>query len=193
MGVPLFALPFDLSAFTGQTLDEAQAEQVLTQATALIQAWTGQTLFQVVDDTITVDPLPNMTVMLPQLPVTAVSSVQWLDDRGGTGWNTIPSTQYRFKSWGQLYIVAFQGFNPCQWPDGKDTIKVTYTHGYAAIPQDIYSVCNALAARLLINPYKLVSSRTGGVQVVYTGTRETSELLDTEKVVLDRYSTEGMA
>ena len=42
----------DLNAFTGQTLNQSQAQQVLNQATGLIQGWTGQTLFQVVNDTV---------------------------------------------------------------------------------------------------------------------------------------------
>lgn len=193
MAPPSFAQIFDLAAFTGQTLNDAQAQQALNQATGIIQGWTGQTLSQVVNDTITVDPLPDKSVMLPELPVTAVSSVQWLDDKGGTGWNTIPSTQYRFKSWGALYIVPNAGFDVSQWPSDLDTIKVTYTHGYDPIPQPIYDVCIALAARLMINPYKLQSSKTGGVQVVYTGAREMSELLDTERTALDRYSIEGFA
>lgn len=191
--LPLFALPFDLAAFTNRTLDDAQAEQVLAQATGLIQGWTAQTLFQVVDDVVVADPMPDGYVFLPELPVTAVSKVEWFDDRGGTGWNTIPTNQYRFKSWGKLYIVPNSGFNPAQWPSDEDTIRVTYTHGYDPIPKPIYDVCVSLAARLLLNPFKLVSQRTGGVQVVYTGPRETSELLDTEQRALDRYTVMGFA
>jgi hypothetical protein len=140
-----------------------------------------------------------MSVYLPEMPVTVVSSFQWFDDRNGTGWNTIDPTMYRFKAWGKLYIIPSQAYNPptwgpwAWWPSDPDTIQVTYTHGYATVPDPIYDVCIALAARLMVNPYKLVASRTGGVQVTYTGTRETSELLDTEKISLDRYSVEGFA
>lgn len=194
-----FAQVADLEAFTGQTLNAPQAQQVLNQATGIIQAWTGQNLFQVVNDTVTVDPQLDMSVFLPEMPVTAVSSFQWLDDRGGTGWNVIDPSAYRFKSWGKLYIVPQLAYAPpawgpwAWWPTDPDTIQVTYTHGYAVIPDPIYDVCIALAARLLINPYKLQSSRTGDVQVVYTGAREASELLDTEQVALGRYSIYGNA
>lgn len=188
-----FAQVSDLQAFTGQTLDPIRAQQVLDQATGLIQGWTGQTLSQVVDDVVTVDPLPDFSTRLPELPVTAVTLFEWFDDRGGTGWNTIPSSQYRFKPNGIVYLVPGSGFDLSRWPSDLDTLRVTNTHGHMPIPQPVYDVCLGLAARLLINPYKLVSTRTGGVQVAYTGTRETSELLDTERVALDRYSIYGMA
>ena len=196
-----FAQVADLQSFTGQSLNTGQAQTALNNATGIIQEWVGQQLFQVVGDTVTLDPRLDMSVMLPETPVTAVTSMQWLDDVNGTGWNVLPSTMYRFKPWGQLYIVPTQAqaYSPppwgpwAWWPRDPDTIQVTYTHGYAVIPTSIQAVCMALAARLLINPYKLQSTRTGEVQVVYTGVRESSELLDTEKTALDRYSIEGFA
>lgn len=191
--MPSFAQVADLQAFTGQTLNTAQAQQVLNQSTGLIQAWTGQNLFQVVNETVTVDPLPNMSVMLPELPVTAVTSFSWLDDKFGTGWNVIPANQYRFKSWGAVYIVPYQGFDTSKWPTDLDTIQVTNTHGYATSPQPVYDVCISLAARLLINPYMLAQTQTGGVRVVYTASMAASALLDTEKTALGRFTVDGWA
>lgn len=197
-----FAQVSDLNGFVNQTLTVTQAQTALNNATGIIQEWVGQQLFQVTADTVTLDPRPDMSVMLPETPVTAVSSFQWLDDYAGTGWNTLPATMYRFKKWGALYLVPSQvqtytavGGLPgaSWWPVDCDTIQVTYSHGYSVIPQGIQAVCMGLAARLLINPYKLASNRTGEIQVVYTGVREASELLDTEKTVLDRYTIDGFA
>jgi hypothetical protein len=196
--VATFAQVADLQAFTGQQLDTVQAQQALNQATGIIQAWTGQNLFQVLNDTVVCDPLPNLSVQLPETPVTAVSQMQWYDDLNGTGWNTFDPSLYRFKRYGVVYMTpAFQrwpgGFGTLRWPTDLDTIQVTYTHGYATIPPPIYDVCVALAARLLANPYKLYQQRTGGVQIAFTTSRAASELLDTELVALGRYSVYGMA
>lgn len=197
-----FAQVSDLQSFTGQNLNTSQAQTALNNATGQMQEWIGQQIFQVTNDTVILDPRPDMSVMLPETPVTAVSSVAWFDDFNGTGWNTLPTTLYRWKEWGRLYIIPTQVhtytatgglWGSTWWPAGEDTIQVTYSHGYSVIPSSLQAVCMALAARLLINPYKLQSTRTGEVQVVYTGVREASELLDTEKVVLDRYSIEGFA
>lgn len=190
--MPSFAPVADLQDSTGQTLDAVQAQQKLNEATGVIQGWTGQTLFAVVNDSIIVDPKPDFSIMLPELPVTAVTSLQWLDDRNGTGWNTISPSQYRFKSWGAVYIVPHSGFDPALWPTDPDTIQVTYNHGYTTIPQPVQDVCLALAARMLINPYHLQSTRTGGVQVAFSGTKN-SELLDTEQIALGRFCMYGMA
>ncbi|WP_030110526.1 hypothetical protein [Kutzneria albida] len=183
----------DLENFTQQTLVTAQAQEALDNATALIQDSTGQVLSQVVNDVVTLDPLPGFAVMLPELPVTSVAQMQWLDDRGGTGWNTIPSSQYRVKPNGTLYLIPGGGFDLSQWPRDLDTIQVTYTHGYATIPAGIKAVCTALAARLLVNPYKIQSQRTGEVQVVYGGVAKSCDLWDTEQKTLGRYTMYGWA
>lgn len=190
--IQTLAPPSDLATLVGETLDEGQALQVLFQVTTEIQGYTGQNLFQVTNDVIVVDPLPSFAVFVPELPVTNVSLLEYYDDRNGTGWNTIPASQYRWKSNGLVYIVPNAGFNPTSWPTDLDTIRVTYTHGYTTIPGPLYSVCLQAAARLVNNPQWLQSARTGGVQVTFRGHGD--DLFTAgEKASLDRFFMPGNA
>ena len=55
--------------------DAAGAQFALDAATAFIQGWTGQTLFLVENDAVTVVPKWG-TILLPQMPVASVASLE---------------------------------------------------------------------------------------------------------------------
>jgi hypothetical protein len=69
----------ELSAWVGVTIPTPQADLFIAAATALVQAETGQTLTQVLNDTITLDGTSSEWLALPQRPVTAVHSVTMQD------------------------------------------------------------------------------------------------------------------
>ncbi len=189
-----FATASALNAFTGLMLDSAQADQVLSQVTADIQAWTKQALVQVVGDVVTVDPQVGGTVLLPERPITAVTTLEWLDDMAGQGWQVIDPSYYRFTSWGQVYLIPNgQGDIFSTWPTDYATIRATYTHGYVTIPDDLVSVCVKRSARMVSNPFNLIRSETGGVRPQFFPTRGLdSDFTDSEQAVLARYTDWGI-
>lgn len=178
-----FATPTDLNNFLGATLDTDRAQQVLNQATALIQGWCRQNLFAVSNDVVTVDPYDTGQCFLPELPVTAVTQVQYLDCRTNT-WTTLDPSFYRWNSRGKVYLTQTPDF----WPWQYDTIQVTYSHGYSTIPADLQGVCLQIAARLFSNPYDAQGLVTGGVQMRFSGTKGTDGLKDTETAILAKYT-----
>jgi hypothetical protein len=182
-----FATPDDLNNYLlgsgGTAVNVDRAQQVLNQATADIQSWTHQNLFPVAAETVTVDPFDTGSVYLPELPVTGVSTVEYLD--GSNVWQTLDPSYYRWNGKrGQVYLIARAPY----WPWQLDTIRVTYDHGYATIPNDLAGLCVRLAARQVANPYDAQSMVTGGIQMRFSGTRGTDGLKDTELAILGKYS-----
>lgn len=182
-----FAEPADLNAYTGETWDENQAVQVLDAATAAIQKVTGQTLSHVVGDVVVLTPSPDGSVIVPELPVLNVSALEILVPTipsGVTGWTTLDPTGYRWNSRGMVYVTV----PTWNWPNQWDTVRVTYDHGYQAIPNPIVNVCLAVAARMIDNPYSYNSTNVGGVSVGMGGGGAGVTLRDTELAILDRYT-----
>jgi hypothetical protein len=177
-----FATPTDLNNYLGATIDADRAQQILNQATAIIQGWCRQNLFAVSADVVTTDPTDRGEAYLPELPVTAVSTVELLDCDGT--WQTLDPSFYRWNSRGKVYLTKRPDF----WPLEHDTVRVTYDHGYATIPADLQGVCLQIAGRLFSNPYDAQGLVTGGIQMRFSGTRGTDGLKDTELAILGKYT-----
>lgn len=176
-----FATPDALNAFTGSTFDTARAQQVLDQATADIQEETNQYLFPKTDDVAICNPSNRGVVLLPQIAVTAVSLVEYLDE--DDVWQTLDTKFYRWGR-GRVYLVK----RPDYWPWQDGTIRITYSHGYSPIPAGLASVCIRLASRILANPFDVQKQVTGGIQVQFSGARGTGGFTESEIVTLGRYS-----
>jgi len=112
--------------------------RAIEEATAAIQNYTHQEIQQSVDDAITLDVAGNSTrLYLPELPVTAVASV--VED--GETLTEGSDEDYQLGQWGVLHRVSGN------WAAGVQIVTVTYTHGYATIPDDVAAVCTRAAAR----------------------------------------------
>lgn len=134
-----FATPAELASFLQQDVDSATAQQALDLATQRIIQVTGQ-LFAV--GTSTVELAGNEEkILLPQRPVTAVSSVQ-VGYKYGTFWDWAVDHDY-FVQQGMLVSI---------WRWFPDRVKVTFTYGYATVPLDVKDCCLALAAERYSNP-----------------------------------------
>ena len=123
--------PEDLASFLQQDLDLATATLLIEAATAVVQeAAGGQRILQVAGDTATLIGTTDSKLDLPQIPVTAVTSVT-LDGTaltaGSAGgvtstYRRIGSKLWRTDGW-QTYIGE------------PSTVVVVYTHGYPAAHQ----------------------------------------------------------
>lgn len=127
----------DLEKFLQLTIsDTAAAEAAIDEASAAIRNYTRQTITEVTGDVLTLTVLPvRELILLPELPVTAVASV--VED----GTNLTVGDAWRWTAEGILQRVG------SYWNDGWQKVVVTYSHGYATVPDDIKAVAVRAAAR----------------------------------------------
>jgi hypothetical protein len=149
-----FATATDLAAylrvapFTGA--DETAANLALDIASSIVTARTGQDFVEVADDEVTLETFGDTAVVLPQRPVTAVTSVT-TRDRGSASTTTRSlNTDYEVRG-DRLTWVGLGGYWPYE-------VTVTYTHGYATIPTDVKGATLAVAAEIFDNPEGLSRS-----------------------------------
>lgn len=164
------ATPADLASLLQQDVDTATATVLIEAATSVVQeACGGQRIVQVVDDQVAIEGITDSWLTLPQLPVTAVSSVV-LD---GVTLST-SANDYKVvgaKLWRRLGWQTNWGW-PIDWPypvwgingtpfnwqgmlSEPSVVVVTYTHGYAPGAQQLQLARTAvlsLAATGYSNP-----------------------------------------
>lgn len=144
MALPPFATAADLAAATQRSeLDPAAADLALASASAVIRSWTRQSITQVIDDVVTLRVLHHSELVLPQRPVTSVSRVR-VNSLTLLDWVLSGDRLLRTGGWRRLPGTT-------TYPD-PGLVEVTYTHGYAEIPDEIRAVCLDLAAMTLTNP-----------------------------------------
>jgi hypothetical protein len=170
-----FATTDDLGTYLGRAVENtAQADMALALATGIIRAETGQTLSLVEDDEVTLLGSAYAKLALPERPVIAVSSVS------GESVNDDEWTR--------------QGASLTRWYGWPDVVTVTYTHGFAVIPDDVKAITLAVAARILAandpNAPAVTREQIGSYSVEYAQTNvtsaETAFLTDGERAHLRR-------
>lgn len=116
----------------------AACERAITEASAAIRNYCHQTIEEVADDATTFDVgAGRARLFLPELPVTGVASV--VED--GEALVEGSDEDYQVANHGVLHRVGQD------WVEGVQIVVVTYTHGYAEIPDDVAAVCTRAAAR----------------------------------------------
>ncbi len=193
----------DLEARIGRSLtttEEARADALLADASALIRGYTKQDFEQVEDDVVEL-PVAGAFIRLPQRPVTAVSSVVAL------GYAPVPDLTLPEGTWGwdgidqvEIYPVASDVW--VSLPEtlydtgGPGTYRITYDHGYATIPADVVAVCCRMVLAVLLAPTMtegLVQERIGQYSYQYgqapgqASPGATVRLGDDDRDVLSRY------
>lgn len=139
----MFATADDLRLFLRRSsIDTAQAEQVLNMAAEVIRAELGQQLDYVENDLFVAGPGTGRVLLLPELPVTAVTrvveyGVELVDGEGYT--------------WSHAGTLTRLG--GC-WPVEPRAATVTYSHGYTPenLPGVLRTVSVQLAGRAFVNP-----------------------------------------
>lgn len=193
----LLATLEDFFRSQGQEPDptDVAAQIALATASAGIRTYCGRTFDHVAGDSVTLDGTGTRTLLLPEHPVLAVSSVGVLED----GWDADPTllvetTDYKLDDDGTLVRTW-----PYVWPARKLVVEVTYDHGYvlpgidgATLPEDIQLVCLQLAARLYTRftagGEEISSEQIGTYQVTYeTGANAAAELEPLERGLLTRF------
>lgn len=175
-------------------------------ASAAVRGYCGQQFDRVLGDVVLIDPRPNGTAQLPEMPVTAVTQVQaWMPDNNNVwGWQTLSYPgRYGWATRGLLWdatvimppIVPLQSLElPAPtWPSLPASLKVTYDHGYAPIPAEIQAIVTRLAAQFASNPAFLQSRKVGEVGYVYGTFPGGVMLRDIDRKILDRYTVQEVS
>jgi hypothetical protein len=145
-----FATAAELSEFTGLGVpdDLARIQALLDYSSSVIRRHTGQTLSEVVGDSIIVQPesttagiqspLPRAwgnIIFLPERPVTAVAVTI----------NAVSFTAFKFTTEGLLYRTDGQAW-------GTLPITVVYTHGYPET-SDVFIAIKAICIEAALRAY----------------------------------------
>lgn len=138
---------FDLETLVGfdhpsDQNDKAQA--ALDSAKARVQEYTHQKIEAVTNDTVVMNIPFGWKMFLPEVPVTAVSSVT-VD---GT---LVAPSEYRWDSETGIVerISGGPWYRGTRWFEG---VSVVYSHGYTTIPYAVRDVVLTVAARLMQEP-----------------------------------------
>jgi hypothetical protein len=152
----------ELAAFLQQAIadDDASAALYLNLASGRVRDYVGQTISQVADDVVYLDPVGPLVVFLPELPITEVSLVEALVDGA---WTTMDPATYSV-SLKTGAVAATDGL----WPSAPSSWRVTYTHGFEVIPDGVKGVVLALAGDGYSTPVGVDNERIGQRSVKYT-------------------------
>lgn len=135
------ATPTDLAAllkvdpYAGEEL--TQVTSLLDRASSEIRSTIGQHVTRVENETITLPAYGREQMLdLPQQPVVSVSAVQ-IDGVTVTDYKPVGGQLFRRRGW----LSTFGTF--C---DDPSVVTVTYTHGIVGVPEELNTLCCALAA-----------------------------------------------
>lgn len=188
MAALAFALPEDLGLYLKQTLanDDATALLYLDAASDVVRDYLQQQIDYVADDVVTLDPEPDGTVFLPELPVVSVSKVEVL---GADGWSVADPLTYTVST--RTGVISALPTYGTLWPRGAGSWRITYTHGFANVPGSLKAVALGVAARAFSSPAGVDSERIGGYQVKYA--IESAGFSPIELAALNRYRVARVA
>jgi hypothetical protein len=189
---PPFFTPYDLAArlqIDPDTINTDTATLFAQLASDTVRDDLRLQVDHIADETITIWGDGGESLVLPQRPVTAVSSVTL----AGTPMvpvqpNTTGSPMFDWRPAGTLLRVVYGG-SPntravyCPWPQGVP-VTITYSHGWQTIPSVFQSVALELAAAAYSNPEMYDSGRIGWTE---WATSASGNLNREQRAALDLY------
>ena len=128
--VPL-ATEADLSARGVDTSNTTLVAAMLAEASAVVREAAGSPISEVASTVSLLAP-EGLWLRLPGGPVTAVSAVS-VDGDAVTDWTLAEGALYRSSGWRGSRV-------------DPSLVEVTFTHGYATVPDDVVGLVAALAA-----------------------------------------------
>lgn len=189
----------DAAGTNGALIDQliSESEQAVGRYCGRYNSETGLQTFESSQITETYDGTGSPDLVLRADPVTAVSSVKYIDHSGNS--TTIPSTDYRFSTNGVLHKLAgsfntFYDFTDFEasgegrrltqrvgpsWIRGFRNYEVTYTAGYATVPADLVGVVTDIVVQAFLDRRESGSvsqSQAGGHTRQYRPIAELVEL-----------------
>ena len=164
MALPPLATAADLQA-AGATGTDAALDLALRRASARVRRYTRQDITLVENDTISL-PGGERVLRLPQYPLVVDAShpltVVEVADFSGIEWDALENRDY--SRLGNELTRGYPWQAPTRlmgWPWNRaqgvwaPKVRVTYSHGYTEVPEDIVDVVLDLATMNLANPENL--------------------------------------
>lgn len=164
MALPPLATAADLQN-AGATGTDAALELALRRASARVRRYTRQDITFVVDETVTL-PGGERVLWLPQYPLVVDGghplTVVEVADFSGIEWTAVENRDYSRIGNELTRGYPWQAPNRLMgWPWNRalgiwgPKVRVTYSHGYSEVPDDIVDVVLDLATMNLANPENL--------------------------------------
>lgn len=145
-----FATPEELSKLLRlDEIDEGTAEFLLELAEAAVRAEVRQEILASEDTEVVLDGTGTPVLLLPETPVTDVSSVVEHDQELTEG------ADYVWSSSGVLTRLRRT------WSPRPRSVAVIYSHGRADVPEIVRAVTVQVAARVWVNPRQLSQESIG--------------------------------
>jgi len=189
-GNPFFTAD-DLSARLQTTVADDTATLLATLASDAVREDVRLTVDAVADDPVTLYGDDGQILLLPERPVTAVTSVVL------AGQTLVPvitgatSTMlmYDWRPDGRLYRIVYGGsFYAAElmfkWPFGVP-VQITYSHGWLTPPSAMKNIALELAAAAYVNPELHNQERVGWVE--WTTGHASMTLTTAQRTALDPY------
>lgn len=186
-----FITTSDLSDYLGRDVtSDAGGTIAVNAACEIVRTLTEQDFDATTAGTARLDGTGTEALLLPQLPVTSISSVTiggTITSGTVTGGSAI--TDWMLRDDGVLLRTAGAAVAesyPEVWPAGRQNIAVIYSHGYgtASIPDDIRMVAISIANRL-VTQGGAISEQVGQVNKRYAVS--STDLTNGERAILRRY------
>lgn len=159
-----YATVEDIEARLGRELtdaEEARAEALLTDASALVESFTNRRFGRLDGDTVTLRA-DGVWLRLPSPPVHAVHSVTAVG--GSIGLPDLPLALWAFDGVDKIDVAGAFSDQIVNLPSGWRragygttlTYRVVYDHGFDEIPEDIRYVVCSMVIRTLTSPAGVV-------------------------------------
>lgn len=156
MATDFLADPADLAVWLGVPETDAKLQQALNAASRRFRGAVRHPITLVSGDTEMLDGNGCESILLPAAPVTAVSAVE-LD-----GEALVADMDYSWSADGFLRRLGGE-----VWPDRLRCLQVTYSHGYAEVPEDIQEVVIDQARALYAVQPGVQTRQVGGQSVTF--------------------------
>ncbi|MEU0808794.1 mobile element protein [Streptomyces sp. NPDC005970] len=167
--------PEELAVWLGKPADDLRLLNALRAATRRFRGAVGHRVTLVADDMVTLDGTGRESLLLPVWPTTAVASVV-LD-----GTELVEGTDY---SWSDAGLLRHLGC--ARWPDRLRCLRVTYSHGWAEVPEDIQEAVID-QARSMFTVVPGLQSKTVGAQSVTFGAQAAIGVTSQWSAAVDRH------
>jgi hypothetical protein len=159
----------DLRSYLGITsidLADARADLLLAGVSGLVLDYCNRPSFDVVtDEVVRLNGSGIPILLLPSFPVQGVTSVVENPDSlsGGTPHDLITPTNYI--DWSDDGVI--ERVDGAMFLRRRRWYEVTYSHGYAGVPDSVKLLVLKVSARAVVNPEQLATEAIGTYTVGY--------------------------
>lgn len=160
MPVEALATPAELRLWLGLPADatdelpDAAASLLIAGVSKQVLTYTRRSAFTSTTETVRVAGTGSGTLILPGWPVTDVTAV--VEDPDGTA----PGDLLAYVDWSEDGVLTL--FSGGRWVARRRFYEVTFTHGFAEVPEDVRNLVLRVAARAFSNPEGLATEGIGG-------------------------------